>query len=206
LRVKAVTSHQPNSVLGQILVEGEDALVRFALKYFSITAEIVNNLMIGFSTAVEKLARVGRLYFVSCLVRGKLKLSGSVLFHPGASFKRIWSAVFAAIEVGNVEYLQAALALNKSNQLTMKDDRGITALGLAVIKNKVRLVRVLLKACANVDQPSWGDETVLSLALQFGASREVVEELIQAGAQRNGRDLTKRSIEEELKAKEIICG
>lgn len=204
LRVQAITSHQPNSVLGQILVEGEAALVIFVLQYFSINAEILNKLTIGFYPAVEKLARVGRLNLISSLVRGKLKLSGSVLFHPGAAFKRIWSAVFAAIEAGNVEYLKAALALNKSNELTIRDDRGMTALGLAVIKNKVELVRLLLTARAMVDQPSWGDETVLCLALQFEASREVVEELIQAGAQVSGRDMTGQSIKEELKVKEII--
>lgn len=199
LRVKAITAHQPNSVLGQILVEANEALVKFTLQYFAITAKIVNQLQIGCYNAVEQIARVGRLPLLSSLLCGKLKLQGKVLFSMGASFKRSWSVVFAAIEVDNVEYLKMALKSDdKGNLLTLRDDRGVTALGLAVMMNKVELVHVLLKARAEVDQPSWGEETALCLALQFGASRVIVDELIKAEAKTTGVDLTGTSIREQL--------
>lgn len=203
VKVQAATAHQPNSILGQILVEGKENLVKFTLQYFTITAEIVNQLVIGYDPAVEKLARVGRLQLISSLVPGILKPFGSVFFHPGVSFKRIWSAVFAAIEADNVKYLKAAIALDKSKQLNLRDDRGITALGLSVLKNNVELVRVLLRARAKVDQPSWGNETALGLALQVGDSNGIIRELVQAGAKVTGRDLTGKSLKEQIKAKGI---
>merc|ERR1719317_307282 len=60
-RQRAITAHQPNSILGQILIEGDENLLRFALPYFSICAKVVNKLKIGVHYAVERLARVGRL-------------------------------------------------------------------------------------------------------------------------------------------------
>jgi len=67
-------------------------------------------------------------------------------------------------------------------------------------------VRVLLEACAEVNQPSWGEETALCLALQFGISREIVEELIKAGAKTTGVDLTGTNIRKQLEVSEMRIG
>jgi len=204
LRIKAVTAHQPNSVLGEILLNGSEKVVAFTLKYFYISAEVVNKLQIGLYCAVERLARVGRLSLLGRLASSKNpELSGKVHFRPG-SFRRTWSTIFAAIEVGNVEYLQSAIALAHPGQLNLRGDQGITALGLAVMKDKAELVKVLLKAEAKVDEPSWRDETALCLALQMGVSRLVIQELIQAGANFNGRDLTGNSIFDQLFLTEYV--
>lgn len=203
LRVKAVTSHLPNSVLGQILLEADEAVLKFTLHYFSISANILNKLKIGIYFAVEILTKIGRLSLVSRLIRGKLKLSGKVPFYH-KSFQRVWSTAFAAIEVNNVNSLRAAIALDKDgNQLSIRGERGITALGLAVINNRAELVQVLLEGSAKVDQPSWGDETALGLALQFGISSEIIKKLIKAGAKVDGHDLTGNSIRAQLRAHRI---
>jgi len=203
LKLKAVTSHQPNSILGQILLEEEELVIQFTLKYFSIDAKIVDQLKIGIYYAVEMLARVGRLSLVGSLVQGKLKLSGEVHFRRN-SFHRVWSAVFAAIEVNNVNSLRAALALDKEGSLLdMRGERGITPLGLSVINDQPELVQVLLEALAMVDQPSWGDETALGLALQFSVSTTVVKKLIEARAKLDGQDLTGNSIQAQLEKNRI---
>jgi len=204
LRIKTVTAHQPNSVLGEILLKGSEKVVEFTLKYFYVTAEVVNKLQIGLYCAVERLAREGRLSLLGRLASGeKPELSGKVHFRSG-SFKRIWSTIFAAIEVENVEYLKSAIACAHPGQLNLRGDQGITALGLAVMKDKVELVKVLLGAEAKVDEPSWGNETALCLALQMGVSRLVIQELIQAGARVNGRDLTGNSIFGQLKRHGVV--
>lgn len=203
LRLQAVTAHQPNSVLGEILIEGNEEVLEFTLQYFHISAEIVNKLKIGIYYAVERLARIGRLSLLKRLVGGRFELSGKVHFRAG-SFERIWSAIFAAIEADKVEYLKAAIAVGQGKQLHVRGYQGITALGLAVMKNKAELVKVLLVARARVDEPSWGDETALCLALQMGVSRGVIQELIQAGASVNGSDLTGNSIRDQLKEKGIV--
>jgi len=204
LKIKAVTAHQPNSVLGEILLNGSEKVVDFTLKYFCVSAGVVNELQIGHYCAVELLARVGRLSLLGRLASDKnLELSGKIHFRPG-SFRRIWSTIFAAIEVENVEYLQSAIALAHPGQLNLRGDQGITALALATMKDKVELVKVLLRAKAEVDEPSWGDETALCLALQMGVSRLVIQELIQAGANFNGRDLTGNSIFDQLFLTEYV--
>jgi len=192
-----------NSVLGEILVEGHESVVGFTLNYFVVDAKMINELKIGTCYATEMLARVGRLTMVSDLIRGKLKLSGLVLFHEN-SFERVWSAVFAAVEVGNVKSLKEAVSLSTKNNLHIRGERGITALGLSVMKNRLDLVKVLVEACVDVDQPSWADETALCLALQFGASSEVIQELIHAGAATTGRDSTGNSIRDQLNARKIF--
>jgi hypothetical protein len=201
-RQRAVTAHQPNSVLGQILVEGHEDVLKFTIQYFSICAEVVNKLKIGMYYAVESLARVGRLSLLRRVVSGRLELCGKVHFRPG-SFQRVWSTVFAAIEVDNVEYLQAAIAVGQGKQVNIRGHRGITALGLAVMKDKVELVQVLLKAQAKVDQLSWGDETALCLGLQIGVSPEVIRKLIQAGANVNGQDSTGNSIRDQINKRSL---
>jgi len=203
LKLKAVTSHQPNTILGQVLLEEDEIVIKFTLKYFSIDAKIVNQLKIGIYYAVEMLARVGRLLFVSSLVQGRLKLSGEVLFLRN-SFRRVWSAVFAAIEVNNVKSLRDALALDEVGRLLhLRGECGITPLGLSVLNDQPELVQVLLDALAMVDQPSWGDETALGLALQFSVSTAVVKKLIQAGAKLDGQDLTGNSIRAQLEKNRI---
>jgi len=203
LKLKAVTSHQPNTILGQVLLEEDEIVIKFTLKYFSIDAKIVNQLKIGIYYAVEMLARVGRLLFVSSLVQGRLKLSGEVLFLRN-SFRRVWSAVFAAIEVNNVKSLGDALALDEVGRLLhLRGECGITPLGLSVLNDQPELVQVLLDALAMVDQPSWGDETALGLALQFSVSTAVVKKLIQAGAKLDGQDLTGNSIRAQLEKNRI---
>lgn len=72
------------------------------------------------------------------------------------------------------------------------------------MNDRVELVQILLQASARIDQPSWGDETALCLALQFGVSCGVIHELIKAGANVNGRDLTGNSIDAQLKARSIF--
>jgi len=192
-----------NSVLGEILVEADLSVVKFTLNYFSIDAQVINELKIGNNYAVEVLARCGRLLMVSRLVSGKLRVCGTVLFRKD-SFERIWSAIFAAIEVDNVKYLREAIAVGKQSHLKIQGERGITALGLSVMKNRLDLVKELLKACAIVDQKSWGGETALCLALHFDASAEIIQELINAGANVNGRDLTGNSIRDQLRAKKVF--
>jgi len=207
LKLKAVTSHQPNSVLGQILLEEEETVVKFTLQYFNISCKTINKLKVGIYTTyhvVESLARVGRLSLVSQLVDGRLELFGKIPFRRH-SFKRVWSVAFAAIEVNDVNSLLTAIALDKSsNQLHMRGYRGVTALGLAVMNDRAELVQLLLNASAMVDQPSWGDETALGLALQLGVSCEVIKELIKAGAKLNGNDLTGNNIKNALKTRGII--
>jgi len=203
LKLKAVTSHQPNTILGQILLEEDEVVIKFTLKYFAVDAKIVNQLKIGMYCAVEMLARVGRLLLVSSLVRGRLKLSGEVLF-LGNSFRRVWSIVFAAIEVNNVQSLRAALTLDEEGSLLhLRGERGITPLGLSVLNDQPELVQVLLDALAMVDQPSWGDETALGLALQFSISTTVVKKLIEAGAKLDGQDLTGNSIRAQMEKNRI---
>jgi len=192
-----------NSVLGEILVDGHESVVKFTLNHFVVGAMIINELKIGTHCVAEMLARVGRLTMVSSLIQGKLKLSGHVLFHEN-SFERVWSAVFAAVEVGNVKSLREAVTLSTKNNLHIRGERGITALGLSVIKNRLDLVKVLVEASAAVDQPSWVDETALCLALHFGASTEVIQELINAGAATTGKDTTGKSIRDQLKARKIF--
>lgn len=205
LRLQAVTSHQPNSVLGEILLSGGESVVKFTIEYFSIYAEVINQLKIGRYCACELLARTGRLSLISRHVKGRLKLSGEVSFRPGG-FERVWSTVFAAIEVDSVEYLRAAINIDDGalQLLHLRGYRGVTPLGLAVMKNKFKLVTVLLEARANVNQPSWGDETALCLALQIGVSREIIEELIKASAKVIGNDLTGNAIGERLSVKGIF--
>lgn len=204
VKLKAVTSHQPNSVLGQILLEENIAVIKFTLQYFSICAMAINQLKIGTCHAVEMLARAGRLALVNSLIVGTLKLSGKVHFRP-QSFKRVWSAAFAAIEVNNINSLLTAVALDKRGTLLrIRGEQGITALGLAVINNRVELVAVLLEASANVNQPSWGDETPLGLALNFQVSSEIIKNLIKTGANVNGHDLTGNSLRDKLKSREIF--
>ena len=89
LKVKAVTAHQPNSVLGSILLDGDEHLIKFILRYFEITAAELNQLQVGTYCAVELLARVGRLSFVSGLIDGKLTLAGKVFFIKKLSFQRV---------------------------------------------------------------------------------------------------------------------
>jgi len=207
LKLKAVTSHQPNSVLGHILLEEDETVVKFTLQYFEISARTINKLKVGIYTTnhvVESLARVGRFSLVSRLVAGRLELFGKVPFHS-QSFKRVWSVAFAAIEINDANSLRTAIALDQgSNQLHIRGYRGITALGLAVMNDRAELVQLLLNASAMVDQPSWGDETALGLALQLGVSCEVIEELIKAGAKVNGNDLTGNNIKDSLKSRGII--
>jgi len=205
LKVKAITAHQPNSVLGSILVDGDQHLIEFTLKYFKITAAELNQLQVGRCYVVEILARIGRLSLVSRLVQGELKLSGKVRFNGKHSFQRTWSVVFAALEVDNVEYLKAAVALDqKWKLLKLRTHRGVTALGVAVMGNKIEHVRILIEAVADVNQSSWGDETALCLGLQFGVSLEIIEELVRAGANTFGNDLTGNSIRSQLEARRLV--
>jgi hypothetical protein len=194
-----------NCVLGEILLEGHEAVVKFTLSYFSVNAELVNELKIGTYTVVELLARVGRLAMVNRLIHGKLKLCGNVLFRED-SFERVWSAVFAAVESDNAKYLQEAVALGTKSLLHIRGERGITALGLSVMNNQLELVKVLLKAYVNVDQPSWCDETAICLALHTDASTEVIRELVKAGANISGKDSTGNSISDQLKTRGIFVG
>jgi len=203
VKVRAVTSHQPNSVLGQILVEGDSEVVEFTLQYFHISAEIVNKLKIGIYCAVEMLARIGRLSLLERLLSDRLELYGKVHFRTG-SFERVWSTIFAAIEADNVEYLKAAIAVGQGKQLHVRGDQGITALGLAVMKDRIELVKVLLGARAKVNEHSWCDETALCLALQMGISSEVIQELVLAGACVEGCDLTGNRILHQLNEKGIV--
>jgi len=203
IKLKAVTSHQPNSVLGQILLEEDDVVIKFTLNYFSISAETINQLKIGSRHAVEMLIRSRRLSLVRPFIAGRLKAFGKVYFRP-QSFVRVWSAAFAAIEENNKNSLLAAIALDKGTQLHIRGERGITALGLAVINDRAQFVAILLDASANVNQPSWGDETPLGLALNFGVSREIIQKLIKAGAKVNRKDLTGTAIEDQLKSREIF--
>jgi len=204
LKVKAITAHQPNTILGSILVDGDWHLIKFTLEYFGITATELNQLKVGRYCAVEHLARTGRLSFVSFLVHGKLKLAGKVFFSRKLLFQRVWSVVFAALDVENLEYLRAAILFDKKGKLLhLRAHRGLTALGPAVMKNKIEQVRVLVEARADVNQPSWGDESVLCLGLQFGVSLEIIEELVQAGAKVTGNDLTGNSIVSQLEARRL---
>jgi len=205
LKVKAITAHQPNSVLGSILLDGDEHLIKFILKYFEITAAELNQLQVGTYCAVELLARVGRLSFVRGLIDGKLTLAGKVFFSKKLSFQRVWSVVFAALDADNVEYLRAAIALDKKGKLlNLRAHRGVTALGTAVMNNKIEHVRVLVEARADVNQSSWGDESVLCLGLQFGVSQEIIKELVQAGAKVTGNDLTGKSIGSQLEALRLL--
>jgi len=201
LKVKSITAHQPNSILGSILLDGDRHLIKFTMKYFEITAAELNQLQVGRYCAAEHLARIGRLSFVSGLVNGQLKLTGKVFFSRKLSFQRVWSVVFAALDVDSVEYLRAAIALDKKGKLlNLRAHRGVTALGIAVLRNKVEHVRVLVEARADVNQSSWGDESVLCLGLQFGVSLEIIKELVQAGAKVTGNDLAGNSIASQLEA------
>ena len=204
LKVKAITAHQPNTILGSILVDGDLHLIKFTLEYFEITANELNQLQVGRYCAVEHLARIGRLSFVSRLVHGKLKLAGKVYFSRKLIFQRVWSVVFAALDVDNLEYLRAAILLDKKGKiLHLRAHRGLTALGTAVMKNKFEQVRVLVEARADVNQPSWGDESVLCLGLQFGVSLEIIDALVKAGAKVTGNDLTGNSIVSQLEVRRL---
>lgn len=205
LKVKAITAHQPNSILGSILTEENKHLIEFTLKYFTISASELNHLQVGRCWVVEHLARNGRLSFVSHLVQGEFKLAGDVWFNGKQSFQRTWSVVFAAVELDNVEYLKDAIANDqKGKLLNLRAHRGVTALGVAVMGNKIEHVSILIDAQADVNQLSWGDETVLCLGLQFGASLEIIQKLVQAGADISGKDLTGNCIRSQLEARRLL--
>ena len=113
--------------------------------------------------------------------------------------------MFAALDADNVEYIRAAIALDKKGKLlNLRAHRGVTALGTAAMNNKIEHVRVLVEARADVNQPSWGDESVLCLGLQFVVSREIIEVLVQAGAKVTGNDLTGKSIACQLETLRLL--
>jgi hypothetical protein len=97
--------------------------------------------------------------------------------------------LFDAAKAGDVEI--AAQFVEKGADIGAKNEKGVTALGIAVGFNKMEMVRFLISKGADLEQRDTRGNSALHYAAGYGR-KEIVEVLMDAGASLDAENIEKQ--------------
>jgi ankyrin repeat protein len=135
-------------------------------------------------TALIRAAELGQIEIVQALIQARASLDLVDSEHGGTAL------MYAAL-TGNIKIAKALIAAHAS--LNIPSNYGSTAFIIAALKEHDKLVQELINAGANLDaQNFYNNDTALITTVRKGKNIEIVQALLDAGA-----DLSLRALNQE---------